>query len=346
MKLSSRTAPHIRGGRSNRTVMLDMIVTLAAVYFMAWYYYGRRALILGAVSVAVCLAADHACTLLRGRKPQLLDLSAVVTGMLIPLMMPASIPYRVPVVAGLFAICIVKQAFGGLGNNIFNPAAAGVAFAIVCWGGTMFAYPTPFTPLETVGNVSALLTSGPAYTLYVGGVPRLDAGTLLQGVIAGPMGTTNVLVIAACGLYLAARRTIHFLQPLLMLGTVALCSLLFPRGMSEGLTSVVNELFFTPVVFFGVFLFTDPVTTPIRGVAKGLYAVFSGILCVLLTRFGGYEMMFPFALLLMNAFVPLFDLAAEAYCTRERRRAYEKAGEHASNDFGPDDDEAAPEDQG
>ncbi len=340
MKLSSPVAPHIRGIRNNRSVMLDMIVTLAAVYFMAWYYYGQRALLLGAVSVVTCVAADLVCTLLRGHRPQLTDLSPVVTGMLLPLMMPASIPYRVPVIAGLFAICIAKQTFGGLGSNIFNPAAAGVAFAIVCWSSAMFAYPTPFTPLETVGAVTAPLTSGPAYTLYIGGVPRLDVSTLLQGVISGPMGTTNVLVIAACGLYLAARRTIHLLQPLLMLGTVALCSWLFPRGMSEGLTAVVNELFFTPVVFFGVFLFTDPVTTPMRSVAKGLYAIFSGILCVLLTRYGGYEMMFPFALLLMNAFVPLFDLAAEAYCTRERRRTYEKAGTRSSDDFGPDDDDA------
>ena len=126
MKLIPKKAPHIRSDTNNKTVMGDAVVTLAALYFMAACYYGQRAIRLGLLSVVVCWCADAACVWLRGRRVSLRDFSPVVTGMIIPLMMPAGIPYHIVVVADLFAILIVKQPFGGIGNNLFNPAAGGI----------------------------------------------------------------------------------------------------------------------------------------------------------------------------------------------------------------------------
>lgn len=323
MKLTYHLAPHIRSSSSNRTVMGDAVVTLAALYIMAAFYYGERALMLGAVSVAVCVCADVLCCLLRRRKVNVMDFSAVVTGLLIPLLMPASIPYRIVMVAGIFAICIVKQPFGGVGSNIFNPAGAGFAFAVVCWSKELFAYPAPFAELPLWGEVTAPLYSGTAYTMYVGGIPQMDTGNLLLGLAPGPMGTTNLLVLGACLIYLVLRRTVRAQQPFVMLAAVALVAWIFPRNGTSGMTSIFYELAAMPTLFFATFMFSDPVTTPARGAAKAVYAFVSGLVLMAFRYTGGYEFTEPFALLVMNALTPAFDAGGEIVNTIVRRAALE-----------------------
>lgn len=322
MKLTARIAPHIRNSISNKTVMGDAVITLLAVYVIAWFYYGMRAVALGGLSVAVCWGADSLCTLWRGRPVNCFDFSPVVTGLIIPLMLPASVEYKVVVTAGLFAICVVKQAFGGLGSNVFNPAAGGLCFAIVCWSGKLFAYPSPFAPLAMTGQAAERLLSGPAATLSMGGVPPYDVTSMVLGLVPGPMGTTNILVVAACLLYLCFRGTVRFQQPLIFLGTAAVWAALFPRVAAEPLYSVFYELVGTPLLFAAAFLFTDPVTTPRRGGAKALYALISALLVMLFQWYGGYEMTIPFALLLSNALVPVLDGCAERYIKAKRRAKY------------------------
>lgn len=335
MKLFPKKAPHIRSDTSNKMVMGDAVVTLAALYFMSVCYYGQRAVQLGLLSVAVCWGADAFCVWLRGRKVSLRNFSPAVTGMIIPLMMPANIPFHVVVVADLFAILLVKQPFGGLGNNLFNPAAGGLAFAIACWPAQMFSYPVPNTSLDLWGEVSSSVSSSAAYTLSIGGVPMEDYTTVLLGRQAGPMGTTCVLVILACLLYLIFRGTVRYQQSLLLLLTVAALSFFFPRGAAEGVASAFYEVLATPVLFCAAFMFTDPVTSPCRGIAKGVYGVLGGIIMVLFTRFGGYEQTMVFAILLMNALSPALDELAEGYITKKRRMRY---GRKVAIDLSGEDD--------
>ena len=322
MKLLPKKAPHIRSDVSNKTVMGDAVVTLAALYFMAMCYHGYRAVLLGLLSVAVCWGADALCVALRGRRVNLRDFSPVVTGMIIPLMMPANIPYHVVVTAGLFAILVVKQPFGGLGSNLFNPAAGGIAFATVCWSDLMFSYPLPSSGINFFGPVSATTSSSTAYTLYVGGVPIEDATSVLLGQLAGPMGATGVLVICACLLYLLVRGTVRYQQSLLLLFTAAVLNFLFPRVAADGLTSAFYEVMATPVLFCAAFMFTDPVTSPGRNLGKALYGVVGGVVMFLFSRFGGYEQTTVFAILLMNAVSPVLDSLAEWKVMKERRMRY------------------------
>lgn len=322
MKLTPQKAPHIRSDTTNKTVMGDALVTLAALYFMAACYYGQRAIRLGLLSVAVCWAVDLCCVALRGRRPSLRDFSPVVTGMIIPLMMPAGIPYYVVVVAGLFAILIVKQPFGGLGNNLFNPAAGGIAFAISCWSTEMFTYPQANPSLDLFGELSSGVASSSSYTLYLGGVPIADYTSIFLGQQAGPMGTTCVLVICACLLYLLFRGTVRYQQVLPFLFTVAALNFLFPRIDASRAASVFYEVLATPVLFCAAFLFTDPATSPVRNLGKALYGVAGGIVTMLFSRFGGFEQTAVFAILLMNAFTPAMDRLAERYITRQRRLRY------------------------
>ncbi len=322
MKLTPRIAPHIRSSVSNKTVMGDAVISLAAVYVIAWFYYGLRAVALGALSAGVCWSADILCTLWRGRAVNRVDFSPVVTGMIIPLLLPASVDYAVVVTAGIFAICVVKQAFGGLGSNVFNPAAGGLAFVIVCWSGKLFAYPGPFAPLALTGTATERLLGSTAATLKMGGVPPYDVTSMVLGLVPGPMGTTNILVIAACMLYLCVRGTVRLQQPLIFLATAAAWAAVFPRVPADPLYSVFYELTGTPLLFAAVFLFTDPVTTPRRAGAKAIYAFVSALLVMLFQWYGGYEMTIPFALLMGNALVPALDSAVERYITAKRRAKY------------------------
>lgn len=141
MKLNRRAAPHIRHQESSRTLMSDVILLLLVLCALEFLYYGPRALMVCAAAVIPAVIADAACTLLRGRAPNPRDLSPIVTGLIIAMMMPASVPYYVPAAASVFAIAIVKHPFGGTGHNLFNPAAAGFSFAAICWPGLVFMYP-------------------------------------------------------------------------------------------------------------------------------------------------------------------------------------------------------------
>lgn len=339
MKLSYHLAPHIRSGLSNRSVMGDAIITLLAIYTMAAFYYGHRALVLGAFSVVVCVVADTVCCMLRGRNVTTLDFSAVVTGLIIPLLMPATVDYRIVLAAGLFAICVVKQPFGGVGNNIFNPAAGGVAFAIVCWSSELFAYPAPFTEIPLGNEISVALSNCTAYTLSVGGVPQIDIGNLLMGLTPAPMGTANLLVLAACLLYLTMRRTVRVQQPFFMLAAVALVAWIHPRINATGAVSAFYELTAAPTLFFATFMFSDPVTTPARGMTKAAYAFVAGIMLMVFRYAGGFQISEPFALLAMNALTPLFDSGAEWLNTKVRRAAIETQEAEEQPRFAEDEEE-------
>ena len=307
MKLVPRNAPHIRHSDNSKTVMGDMIVSLLPLYFIAFCYYGMRVLVMMAISLVVCFVADTAGDLLAGRGYNFRDFSPFVTGLLIPLMMPATAQYRMVVVAGLAAILIAKQPFGGTGDNFFNPAAAGIAFAIACWPTEMFLYPNPFDTITVWGEQAAQTSAGGAFSLRLGGIPALNLQDMFLGVFQGPMGTTCVLVILACFLYLAFRRTIRPELTISFLLAAALFAFLFPRTTAQPLEGVLYEMMSGTMVFSAVFMLTDPVTSPKTPLACVLYGLVAGVVTMGFRYLGGFEQAAPFAILLMNALSPLFD---------------------------------------
>lgn len=328
MKLETRPAPHIRYRESTRTVMGDAVLVLLILYAMAFFYYGWRASALGAFSVAVTYCADMLCVLAAGKRPNLRDLSPLVTGMLIPLFMPASIPYGAVAVAAVVAIVAAKHPFGGVGHNVFNPAAAGLAFATICYSEAMFSYPLPLQKLpvilgetEVTGGVSA------AFTLMLGGVPKDELLDMALGNFAGPMGATNILVILACLLYLVFRNTVRWEMPAAFFATVSLYAFCFPRVRAGRLESVALELVSGMLLLGGVMMLGDPVTTPKRDLSKVAYGVVSGVMVMLFRSFGNLEEGFPFAILLMNAAVWGFDMLGERVYSILRRRGREAVGD-------------------
>ena len=355
MKLKSSPAPHIRFQESNQTMMFDIILLLAVLMSLAFVFYGIRVLLVCAASVAAAVLSDSICVLLRRRKPNPRDLSPVVTGLLIALAMPATIAYTPVIAASIFAMILVKHPFGGTGNNLFNPAAAGISFAAICWPQQVFSYPLPFDPIALGGRyaekthafvatitdslgtreVVSKLYQNPLFTLRLGGVPANDPTEMLLGNFPGAMGATCVIVLIACLLYLCFRQTVRWQLPLGFLAACTGIAYFFPRISVSGLLSVQYELMSGLLLFGAVFLLGDPVTRPKRPVSMLLYGIFTGIITMLFRYYGGFEESVFFAILLANAFVPFFDRYDENMHRLLRRKNRDFSQDQTASDAQP-----------
>ncbi len=312
MKIPYRVAPHIHSTTSNRTIMADMMLVLASIYVFAYFNYGLRALALCLCSVATCFALDTLGNILRKQRQVLPDLSTIVTGMMIPLLLPANISYTIIIITAIFAIGVIKLPFGGVGQNIFNPTAGGIAFAIVCFSDEVFTYSPNVVELpvlqdELVYNAYNSL----AYTMAVGGVPSAAIADVFMGDVPGPMGTTNIVVLLCCALYLCVRKVINILQPLCTVTAVAVIAWFFPRVAVAPEHSLWLEIMAMPTIFIAVLLATDPVTTPSRTLSKCIYGVIMGIMIMIFRFFGEYEFTGVFVILLMNSCTPVFEAVGE-----------------------------------
>ncbi len=326
-KLRRGEAPHIRSSETSTMIMLDAIIALLPLYVMAYIYYGPRALILGATGLVSALLTGYICNLLTDRRANLSDLSAAVTGLILPLIMPASVPYYVVIAAAVFAIMVVKFPFGGTGYNLFNPAAAGFAFVSVCWSGVMTAYPVSMQrlPLDVVIPDGAVaFSSSISQTLASGFIPEIDRMDLIMGDFSGAMGVTNILVLLTCGLYLILRKKIHWTMPLTFFLTVSAFILLFPRTGAEFTRNLTYELCGGSVVFGGIFMLSDPVTMPKRTSSKIVYAFFAAILTMLFQYYGAFDQGAPFAIIIINIFAPLLDRTGELVLQKIRRVRLER----------------------
>lgn len=307
----SRAFPLIHRGEHSPMFLLDTAIALAPPFFMACFYYGLRSLAVGAVTVAAAILTNGLCSLLSGKGLAWWDASPLVSGMIIALLMPASVPFYVPVTAAIFAMVVVKFPFGGTGNNLFNPAAGGLCFAIICFGELICSYPVPLEPLPITVDGSVKLVQGAAALLKMGAVPSLSTQQLMLGNFAGPMGATNLLVLGACLVYLLVRRTVQWYVPATYLATVSLFAGLIHHEDLSYWQSIVLELVAGGLMFAAVYMLTEPVTLPKRPMARLMYALLAGTLTMLFRYYGAVTFSAPFALLLCNAFGPLLDRVAE-----------------------------------
>ena len=298
--------------------MGDVIIALVPLYFMAFFYYGYRVLLVGMTAVLSCLLSDWLSSYLLYRRINFRDLSPVVTGLIISMMMAPAVDLPVVAAASLFAILVCKAPFGGTGHNIFNPAAAGIAFASICWSGQIFAYTQPLNHLPAAIDSTVTFLQGPTATLKLGGIPRLDLTELLLGNFPGPLGTTYTLIIAASLLYLLARNVVKWYSVLAyLLPVAAIAAVSHPYGVSPS-ESIAYELFAGSLFFVAVFVISDPVTSPKYRLARILYGLCAGVVTMLFRYFSPLELSVCFAVLLMNALAPAFDTACEYFLSPEK----------------------------
>ena len=277
--------------------MRDVLIALCPAVAASLYFYGFKALWILLVSTACAVLSEYVWQRLMKKPIRLNDFSAAVTGLLIGLNMPATVPVWVPAIGSVFAIIIVKQLFGGIGHNFLNPALAARAVLLTSWPSYMTKALVPERTL-TFGlfesSVDAITSATPLVA------PVADIRNLLMGNIAGAIGETCKIAILLGLVYLLIRGVIRWQIPVCMLGTVALMSWILGK---DPLTAVLSG----GVLFGAVFMATDYVTTPMLKVGQAIFGVGAGILVVLIRNYGNYPEGVTYAILIMNIVTPLLD---------------------------------------
>ncbi len=305
-------APHIRTEDKSRHMTRDVLLAAVPLCIFSMVNYGLRPLYIVLLTMLAAVVSEIICCLFRRQSLSVLtDGSAAVTGVLIGLCMSPMVDYWVPMLGAAFAILVVKAPFGGYGRNVFNPAAAGLAVLSYCFPQRMFTYPMFITgsPLPVTMSVGEDVVTAPslAYQLRAAATPTVTRLQLLLGDFAGPIGATAVLVLAACALYLVCRRTISLWVLVPYVFTCTVIAWLFPAVGLLPLHGILAQLCSGYVLFTGVFLLNDPVTTPRFWLGRLFYGIFAGILVMLLQHIGRVEAGSCFAILLLNALSPIID---------------------------------------
>lgn len=282
------------------SAMTDLLFVIAVLTFMSFFYYGTRALIVVGISISASLITDFICVKLRSEKYELKDLSAIVSGAVLALMMPASVPYTTLIIANIISIVIGKQIFGGRGKNIFNCAAVGFLFSSYCWKDAILMYPKPTEQLDLASHVTNTLYQSITQTLNIATTPAISNFDIFLGKFTGPMGAVHIIILLVCAIVLMFRRSISALTFCSGLGSILLFSYLFPKYGDSPLSSVFYELFSGMMVFGLIFLACDFYTAPKTRSSRFLYGILIGVLTILFRHLSDVENGIVFAVIIAN----------------------------------------------
>ena len=306
-ELTISSSPHAHAPVTTRTIMRDVLIALTPALIGSVYFFGFRALLVTLVSMAASVLFEWGYQKLMKKDTMVYDLSAMVTGMLIAFVCPVTMPLWMVVVGDFFAIVIVKQLFGGLGKNFVNPALAARAF-LFSWPVAMTTWVEPgfenAAPL--FGNADAVTGATPLASMHQGILPDASLLDLFIGNVGGCIGETSAALLLIGFLYLLLRRVLTVRIPLAYVGTVAVLALLFPQG-NDPLRWTAAQLCSGGLMLGAIFMATDYVTSPVSKLGQVIFGIGCGIVTVVIRYFGGYNEGVSYAILVMNACVPLLD---------------------------------------
>ena len=303
MNFAVTSSPHIRGGDTIRRTMAHVIIALLPALIASSAMLGVRYLAVAVVAAAAAVAAEWAVCKAVGRPNTVGDGSAVVTGLLLALTLPATIPYWMAALGAVFAIVVVKGAFGGLGQNIFNPALSARAFLLLLFPASLVRYAAPGQNLSLFGTVDAIVSATPLHHLQMPALPQESVWELLTG---NSSGSLNEALLILGGLYLVWRKVISVRIPAAYLGSLALLTLVFHKG-DNPLAWMVYSLISGGVVLGAIFMATDYVPSPVTPKGQILYGIGCGALTVVFRYVGLYPEGVTYAILMMNAVVWLLE---------------------------------------
>ena len=306
LNLTISCSPHVHAPDDTRSIMLDVVIALIPAMIGAVYFFGLRSLVVMAVSVAACVVFEWLYRKLLKKDRTVGDCSAVVTGILLALVCPATIPYWTIIIGDFFAIVVVKQLFGGIGCNFLNPALAGRAF--------LFSYPVIMTTWTKVGaslsvfgsNADAVTAATPMESLHQGVLPEAGLLECLIGNIGGSMGETSALLLLVGLIYLLVRKVISIRIPLAYVGTVAVIAFLFPQG-NDRLLWVGYQVLCGGLLLGAIFMATDYATSPVTKWGQVVFGIGCGVITMAIRYFGAYAEGVSYAILIMNVTVFLLD---------------------------------------
>ena len=298
MKLTVASSPHIRGNFRTNRIMLDVVLSLLPALIVGVCVLGIRALLVTVVCIAAAMASEWLYSLLTKTRQTVVDGSAMVTGLLLAMTLPASVPLWLVAVGSVFAIVIVKALCGGLGQNIFNPALAARAFM-------MLIFPVGMTRYYAIGP-DAVTAATPLHHMVMPARPEESLLDMFLGNCPGSIGEISALALLLGGAYLVYRKVISIRIPAAYLGTVALLTLVFAKTDAP-ISWMLYSLLGGGVMLGAIFMATDYATSPATPVGQVVYGIGCGVLTVVFRYFGLFPEGVTYAILLMNALVWVID---------------------------------------
>lgn len=289
-KLIVSASPHVKSKESVNSIMWLVVLALVPAMIAGVVFFKIHALLVILSSTIAAVLTEYIIQKLTKKEVTIKDGSAVITGVLLALIVPPSLPLWVPVVGSFFAIAIAKHAFGGLGFNIFNPALAGRAFLVASWPVLMTTW------LLTDGTTGAT----PLGTLAMTGINGFSYSQLFLGNIGGSLGETSALAILLGAAFLLYKKIIDWRIPVSYLGTVVVLMLLLRQD-------ALFHLLVGGLMLGAFFMATDYVTIPLTAKGRIIFGIGCGLLVVIIRIFGALPEGVVFSILLMNAFTPMID---------------------------------------
>ena len=294
--------PHVRDNGSTQKIMLDVIIALLPATIFGIYIFGASAALTVAISVATCVVVEYIYQKLMKQPITVGDLSAALTGLLLALNLPSGAPFWMPILGGIFAIIVVKQVFGGLGQNFMNPALAARCFLLISFTGRMTNFAVPESAWGNV--VDTVSGATPLAALKAG--ESVDIMSLFLGNVQGTIGETSALAILVGAAILLGTKVIDCRIPLTYIGTFAVFVLLF-GGHGFDINYLAAHLFGGGLMLGAWFMATDYVTTPITKKGQLVYGVCLGVFTGLFRIFGGSAEGVSYAIIFCNLLVPLIE---------------------------------------
>lgn len=302
-KLIISPSPHVHSGDSIEKNMYGVLIALIPAFLVALYVFRLNAFIITALSVLFCMGFEYLISkYIMKKEPTVFDGSAIITGVLLAFNVPSNLPVWILAIGCLFAIGVVKMAFGGLGNNVFNPAIAGRIFLLISFPAQMTTWPMPemaavdaTTTATVLGNIK--------YNPDV--LPSLQ--NMFIGIEGGSLGEMSVLALLLGFGYLLWKKIITWHIPVSILVSVAIFTGILYLINPIPLYNPLIHLFSGGLLLGAVFMATDYVTSPMTKSGMLIYGISIGLITVCIRLWGAYPEGVSFAILLMNAFTPIIN---------------------------------------
>ena len=292
----------------DNTYSADFIITLLAILVMSCLYHGARSVVICLISTLSCYFFEAIALKLQGKKIAFQDYSAVITGLIIGLMMPATIKYSMLIIISFVAMIVAKHIFGGSGCEIFNPAAVAYVFAAICWPMQVLRYPVTTTKLSlanyvdvsTVESFSSIFNNG-------GKMPELSLETVL-GYVDGPIACTQIFVVFVCAIVLLLRRSVSVAAFLGFVGSYTAISLVLPANTQmDTLSYVFYELTTNMLLFAALFIVSDYRFLPSGAINRFIIGFLTAGFTLIFRRVANIENPVMFAVIITNPFVDVVD---------------------------------------
>ena len=315
-------SPHVHGGDSIEKNMYGVLIALVPTFIFSIVFFGLGAILVTLTSVVACLVFEYVIQkYLMKQRPTIWDGSAIITGVLLAFNLPSSLPLWIVVIGALVAIGIGKMSFGGLGNNIFNPALVGRVFLLISFPVQMTTWPVPngFATTDAVTGATplALVKEAVKNGQAVGDAlssAGFSTGNLILGNIGGSLGEVAAIGLLLGFAYMLIRKIISWHIPVAIFATVIVFSGILNLADPAQFAGPVFHLFTGGLMLGAIFMATDYVTSPMTHKGMLIYGVGIGLLTVIIRVFGAYPEGMSFAILIMNGFTPLIN----RYCKPRR----------------------------